>query len=217
MGMGLGTMKQLLQTAMFAATASICGTLAGASAIDFTDAEAYGDTIIQTGPTTLTGTVTGVGWTGVTAPGAINVSENGPGPQGPFVTGDNDGLGIGDDEISFDPSESFTLTFETQVGIVGLYFLDHFEEEEVHVSVDEGDVALVFSPGAALGTSGYTAFEDLALFGSKFVFTVGEPNEAGATADYSLAAIDLAPIPLPAGLLLLGGALGMLGVARRRS
>ncbi|MEM1232535.1 MAG: hypothetical protein AAGH70_00285 [Pseudomonadota bacterium] len=208
-------MYMTFRATVLAAAAVFGGSIAHASAIDFTDASAYGVSITQTSATTLTGTAAG-GWTGATTGGPINLSEAGPGAQSAFVAGDNDGLGIGDDEISVDPTESFTISFNTTVTIAGLYFLDHYAPEEVHVSIDGGTPLAPFISTVSPPTPGYTEFENLSLTGQTFTFTVGEPNQTGAVADYALAGIDIAAIPLPAGLLLLGGALGMLGATRRR-
>ena len=200
-------MKRFLSACTIALGTFAFGTMASASIIDFTNAATYS---IDTA-TTASGDQGG-GWTAVAVGGPINISEAGPGTQGPLL-GANDGLGIGerDDEISL--MESFTITFNDAVTIVGLFFLDHFEPETALVSVDGGAnvsfASIVPRPGI-----GFTSFAT-SLTGTSFTFTVDIPNEIGV-ADYALAGIDLAPIPLPAGLLLLGGALGALGVARRR-
>lgn len=207
-------MKKFATSLAVAATVALGASAASASFIDFTDENAFGGGIVQVNSTTLTGTAAS-GWTGVATGGDLTFAQPGPGEQGGLIDGENDGLGIGrgDDEITFG-AESFTITFNSIVTIEALYFLDHFSPEEVHLAVDGTDQAPFISTVPNPGV-GFTSFDGLSLTGTVFTFTVGEPNEVGFP-DYSLAAIDLAPIPLPAGVLLLGGALGALGVARRR-
>ena len=45
----------------------------------------------------------------------------------------------------------------------------------------------------------------------------GAPDLTGATFGYAVPSPTLAPVPLPAGALLLIGGLGMLGLVRRRT
>ena len=207
-------MTNFLKTTAIAAGVLVAASAANASIIDFTDSSSYSNgSITLTGASTMTGAAAG-GWSGVAAPGAINLSETGPGPVG-VLDGDNDGLGIGDDELTF-PGESFTITFNNVVTIVGLYFLDHFAPEQVHLEIDGGAHNFTLLSFETFPGIGYSEFDGLAMTGTEFTFTVGSPNEI-AEPDYALAAIDLAPIPLPAGILLLGGALAGLGLARRRS
>lgn len=137
-----------------------------------------------------------------------------------------DGLGVRDDEVAF-PNQSVTVDFGQSVLISSLYFLDLFgtnpggEAEET----DEG-VTVTNARGFSQtflaqtlnqdGTVGFGSFGDLSITGSRFTFTPIEQNDAFARPDFALAGIEAAAVPLPAGILLLGGALGGLGLARRK-
>ena len=66
------------------------------------------------------------------------------------------------------------------------------------------------------GTTSGFAFYNVSLTGTTFTFLSENTNDNIGFADYALAGLEVAPVPLPAGMLLLGGALGALGIARRR-
>lgn len=197
---------------------------ASAALIDFTD-----DSVpLVTGQYTVTG-----------SPLAPNRDESGPGPvaltNGDMLLGQNDGIGIKDDEISNPPPQSVTITFKTNVRLKSVYFLDLYKAE----LVDDAEVAYVglggsIDPlsivGSVTGTEtmpdsgpptsdGLAELTGLNVIGSQFTFWVNPlANDERGRPDSALAAIDVAPVPLPAsGLLLLGAAGGMAALRRRKS
>lgn len=132
-----------------------------------------------------------------------------------------DGLGVSDDEISANPPQSITIAFDQEVTLTNLYFLDlfiaanHSNTEQAFVSVDAGPALSYDAQEVFNGSNSGLGSFIVSLTGSSFTFFVNGNDNVGV-GDFALAGIELAPIPLPAGLLLLGGALGALGVARRR-
>lgn len=220
-------MTKFLRLASAASVALMLGASSGAAAIiDFTN------DAVSTGPGTEGG-----GWVLTGNPVAPNTNEAGPGAVGPLV-GDNDGLGIKNDEISGD-NQFITITFNETVKLTGLFFLD------LYISATNGDnyeTALV-SKGAAPAASANAsvvaqevndpdgvnpgfAYQAVSLTGTQFTFSVGLANPGlgfGGTGnddsgqrDYALAGIEISAVPLPAGMLLFGSALGGLGLMRRR-
>lgn len=197
----------------------LAGTLgASASVIDFTD----NDTGLTTG--TVLGTI---GWTATGVPVAPNNNQawdgGEPKPSDSFggLDFDNDGWGIVGDEISSydNTAQSITITFDKRVQIVGFAFLDLFQQsgevgEFATMTVGSTSVDLYFD--TANSASGYAEILSKPLFGSAVTFTVGSTNDNLGVADGALAALEVAPVPLPAGGLLLLTALGGLVVARRK-
>lgn len=144
---------------------------------------------------------------------------------------DTDGFGIRDDEIAAVPPQNIMLSFwkdalPYEVNILGFAFLDLFEladgfGESGILTVDTGasagaEVELMFNANNAAPKGGYAEITGLNLFASKITFTVGRTNDAFGVADGALAALQIAPIPLPAGGLLLLTALGGVAALRRR-
>lgn len=194
---------------------------ASAALLDFTSDASYS---VQ-GPALASGTINGIGWTLTPQGGGLTFTKPGPGAQG-VLAGDNDGIGIDDDEITIRPPESVTLTFDKAIRVTGLFFLDLFiaadnsVTESAIVSVNGVEKAELFAqqnePGFGLGSFEAANGDFVSFTGKSFTFTVGTQNDQVGKADYALGGIEIAPIPLPAGILLLGTALGGLGLARRR-
>lgn len=220
-------MKKLLLTAVAAGALVGGASVASASIIDFTDDDAY---FVQS-ETTASGFIDGIEWT--ITPSVTPLTYTKPGPGGPGIieplAGDNDGIGIIDDELSTTESTTqfVTLSFSQEVTITGVAFLDLFEA----VQQDSNEVALLYAGVGTGGTLleefeamemfqtnfGYMATETSAPYtGTAFTFAAALSNDNVGVADYALAGVQIAPIPLPAGALLLGTALGGLGLMRRR-
>jgi hypothetical protein len=153
----------------------------------------------------------------------IQNTGEGPGAGFPPLAGEYDGLGISNDEITY-PSEWITITFVKPVTLTAVYFLDVFfragspDTESGIVSKGGAPGAIDGSVAASVPTSegvGFAQITGLTLKGTTFTFWAG-PGEDDSSADVALAAIEIAPIPLPAGALLIGTALGALGLVRRR-
>jgi hypothetical protein len=149
---------------------------------------------------------------------------------GPLACG-NDGVGVIDDEITFvdntttPPTQSVTLTFDKPVNLGGIHFLDLYEcctspaEEEAQFYFD-GDPTTTVAVGAdeILGfNDGYLFLAITRAKVTSITFFEGFGNDGAGLPDFSLAAVQVAPVPLPAaGALLLAGLLGLGALGRRR-
>ena len=206
-----------------------------ASTIDLTDNGSY-----TAGASSASGTVDSVNWTITPLPVGSTLTYtafDGSGGVGVMPGGlayENDGIGVysygvrggcdnkGDiDEISYS-CESVTLTFDTAVTVDSIQVLDLFGSETVLVYNDLNVLVGTITAQSAAGNNFYDGYSTGTLSGgatTSLTFVAGPLNDSLNTAglpDFALAAITLAPIPVPAaGLLLLGG-LGALGAAKRR-
>lgn len=143
------------------------------------------------------------------------------------LLGENDGFGVGNDELSSLQPQTLTITFSEDVRLFTAYFLDVYfglvapgvEAESAILQVDGVDAAEVFATTQNPGEGGHgpAGFEtiDGVFKGSSFTFFAGAGLD-DTTPDISVAGVSVAAVPLPAGMLLLGTALGGLGLARRR-
>lgn len=200
--------------ALAGALAFAGATTASAALVDFTN-----------NSTGLTGSVVGADYTVTGSPTNPFQAGDGPGRVG-VLAGQNDGLGIGDDEVTYS-GEWIVIKFSKPVTIIGAYYLDLFYQlsngeiigsEEARITKGGAPGAIDASIRAMVPTSegtGYAALRDLKLEGDTFTFWAG-PGVDDSSGDMALAAIDVAPVPLPAGVFLIGTALGAFGVMRRR-
>ena len=201
---------------------SLTGTVgAFASTIDLTDNGTY-----TQGTTSATGTVDGVSWVITPVPSTSALTyTNFDGDSlannqalNPDLAYENDGIGIVDDEVSA-PTESLVMTFGQEVTLTGVYVLDLFGSESASIYADGVYVDTIFAVSGAGDNSkdgyAYIAFST-GVSATSLTFVPGSGNDNRGNPDFALAALTLAPIPVPAaGLLLLGG-LGALGAAKRR-
>ena len=174
------------------------------------------------------GNIDGVSWGVVGTPVAPNNNQGfdgGSAPSNAFgLAFENDGWGIADDEISNGDQvvESITINFGSSVSILGFGFLDLFEEGdsglgEVGIMTANGvDYELSFD-AANSSFGGYAE----SLFGAPIItdsvtFTAARTNDGAGFADGALAALEVAPVPLPAAGFLMFGAIGGLAALRRR-
>lgn len=222
-----------IKTLVLASTVAMGSAVAAQAAlIDFTDPSTYSLSGSTGSGTSVDGTLA---FTLSAVGGNITNSEVGDyeADRVTPLSGQVDGLGVGpslnsNDEITF-PLESITVSFDRAVTISRLYFLDLFgvrpgvardeDDESAIVTTNTGQSAQFFAQ--TLNQDGTVGFGDFmtSLTGTSFTFEAGEDNDAFAFPDFALAGLDateVAPIPLPAGILLLGGALGGLGLARRK-
>jgi hypothetical protein len=223
---GLILMKFFTKLAASSTVALVVGAVsASAAVIDFTDNG------VSTGPGTEGG-----GWTLTGSPVFPNTDEVGPGAVGGLV-GDNDGLGIRNDEIT--GPQYVTITFNKVVTLTGFKVLDLYisnqnsdNYETALVSIGsvpdtpaDASLAAAEIVGGGFGLPGYGS-QTTSLKGTSFTFFVGPANPgvgSGGTGnddvaqrDYALAAVEISAVPLPAGMVLFGTALGGLGLMRRR-
>lgn len=164
----------------------------------------------------------------------ISVTEAAAVPASAGLALDNDGVGVvgegSRDEVT-NGNESLLLEFTDKVKLTAVHFLDLFVGNKAEFSLTRNGatnqliVKTVAVDGIDSGNAGYATSDEASFLGNAIVTSIR--FVAGAAADnndgdFALAAIeydaDFAPgiIPLPAGGVLLIGALGALGLVRRR-
>lgn len=215
-------MTLAIKTTAAAIAIAAAGGAANAALLDFTD-----------DPFALTGSLAGTPYTitGFPEDPKPRKSDDAPGPIGPLL-GENDGLGIINDEVTGAGEQYITIDFMGSMKITAAYFLDLFiappgggqtkEVVEIYEGVGTGGALLATFTATEQADSfanpgiGYGALEGVSLVGTTFTFAVGSSNDKIGREDFALAGIEASQIPLPAGVFLLGGALAGLGIARRR-
>ena len=200
-----------------AAALTLASSLAaGAATIDLTDPGAFA---IASGGTTATGTAGGVGFTLTAFGGRLNNDEAGPGALAGGLSGLRDGLGIGNDEITFG-RDRLVLSFDREVTVTSFFALDLFREV-ADPTVDEGFTVNGGAPFYAQATMmqdpfGFARFDGLGLTGRTFSFEAVATNDGRGSPDFALAGVSFSVVPVPASGLLLATALGGAVVLRRR-
>lgn len=202
-------MKNLTKLTGTAAVALLAGSVAASAAlIDFTD-----------NSTGFSGAIgNGITWELTGTPLPPNTDEVGGGRPLGGLAWENDGVGIGNDEVT-QGTQSLTLTFSEEVTMTSALYLDLFaiaDHESAIISVGSAPGAVADETFATAGSvGGFATTGSLSLTGTSFTFFAGSGFDDG-DGDFALAGVNIAPVPLPAGILLMGTALGGLGLARRR-
>lgn len=216
-------MISVSKTLKLAVPALLAGTVAvSATTLDFTGAgwEA--------------GSIGTNGWTLTGAPGAALEGDAIDSPAtnaavaaaGLDLALEFDGIGVDSntstDEV--DGTDTLTLSFDRKVKITGVYFLDLYFTLDDAGAIEDLEQAGITNGAATEIVDAQRRYRIAGGFGEASMkmtgdtFTFFDPsggNDAVGVGDFALAAVTVAPIPLPAGFLLLGTALGGLGVARR--
>ena len=226
------TMPRLFRMtkAAAAAAAALLGTSYASAApilIDFTDTAwsgVSGQTEHSQTYETLEVTLSATG-------GAMTFAGDAPTFEG--LSLDSDGIGIGDDEIGKAGDQLLSVSFSSEVTVLGYYLLDFFGNEGPG---GEGEAALVsFSGGGSLvdvGSAedgiGFYARNGLNMATDAMQFSAWYPNGytgsfwfsdfalAGVMVDYGSSALRTVSVPEPATLTLLGFGLLVLGFGRGR-
>lgn len=215
-------MTRLFPISALSGALVLAGTVtASAGLIDFTD----NSVSLNTGSYTVTGVPSTPNRNDVPPFAPIPIADG-------FLKGDNDGLGIFDDELATpgpgNVDQYVTITFNKAVRLTAAYFLDVFIEDDNQNDFEQGRVIAGAAPAPGFvfgdavdvegtGQPGLVEITGLNLRGTTFTFWAGDGNDGVGFADGALAAVTVAPIPLPASGLLLLGAVGGMAVARRRA
>lgn len=209
-----------------AALTIMAGAASASTLIDFTDHSQY-TTRLATGAEGSTA-LTGV-WTLESENPIDDLTYTAYDGGGAGATGilklDNDGVGVDDDEVTATtPPELIHLEFTNEVYVTELYFLDLFfntngkESVLVWLGGEDGGAAdlEIFATDEFQTEGGYRYFDEIFWKGTKISFGAGAGNEVGMP-DFSLAAIGVSEVPLPAaGWMLLAGLGGIAALRRGR-
>ncbi len=203
-----------------------CCVLAGGALFAAADHSAAA-TIDFTLDGTLSGNVDGAIYSVSAVGGSLNQMQrfDGARPVTEPLALQNDGIGIGDDEIDF--GQTLMMDFDRLVRVTRVFFLDLFEAPD-GTSHEAPIVASDASGNVDVDLSTLQKFGDMApgwttgTFGSPFVgrtfsFTAAASNDGMGSPDYALAGIEfeVVPAPLPAAAVLFGTALMGLGALAR--
>jgi hypothetical protein len=194
-----------LSTFLTAGLLSLSAVSANAATLDFTATPFVG----------ATGTIDGVGYTITTAPGSLAFG----GSAGAACSGlacDTDGIGVsskvGPNEIDF--YETLTITFDEEVFVSGLAFLNLFENEVAKVQV--GGTTLSYTGTQPLPGSGFVTDSFASLLATSVTFTTESLIGDDGDSNYYVAALEVSKVPVPAAAFLFAPALaGFIGLRRK--
>jgi hypothetical protein len=197
---------------------------AGPILIDFTDMSQWGSAVGETSYSQTYGSLNvTVNATGGTMTFNSHEAPTG-GPGSSYMAFQGDGLGIGDDEISWGGSQLLQVSFSSQVTVLGYYFLDFFAndqgvaDERALVTLYTADGLVILDDTAyATDAWGFYAREGLGIDGTNslsFSASIGDHRKN----DYALAGLLVAfySVPEPGTLGLLVVAFGTALMLRRR-
>lgn len=212
---------------------------AAMQSIDFTSATPWsgvqGQTSFSSGGVTVSSTGTNGGILTFNAIGASGDPARGLEPCGVYAC-DGDGIGIGDDEVSWKTAgfdELLEVRFDTAVTVTEISFLDLFNEStgrEIAYWYYNGDASVKSNLAAPLANDSWPATNGFAVTSglnktdvTSITFLVDCAGNNCAANDYALAGIKTAgpdsvsEVPLPAAAWLFGsGLIGLAGIARKR-
>ncbi len=213
---------------------------AAIQAIDFTSANPWsavqGQTSYSSGGVTVSSQGTGGGTLTFNTIGASGDPAKSLQPCSVYAC-DGDGIGIGDDEVSWKTSgfdELLEVRFDSAVTVTEISFLDLFNEgtgREIAFWYYNGDSSAKSFLEAPLAndswpaSNGFGAATGLSVADvTSITFLVDCAGDKCAANDYALAGIktvgpdsDVSEVPLPAAAWLFGsGLIGLAGIARRR-
>jgi hypothetical protein len=232
-------MKKFLITTGLA-TGIIAGGALSASAVtvDLTDINPPGAYTTQTGAV-ASGTAGGVTWTITPSAGTLtyNGGSDAPG-MGDGLSGEGDGIGISglgdrdevDNLLDDRPREFLNLKFDREVTLTGAFYLDLFQNPDTEALEQASLFAGFGATGSALVSTdadvdailgtGFASTGTISFTGTEFSFAPTGENDGLSLDNFALAGFSyeagMAPIPVPAAGFLLVGALGGLGLMRRR-
>jgi hypothetical protein len=216
--------------ALVASSVAVFAPVASAAVVDFTAGPVGGSAQLSGsigGGATYTMTGYPVGPNDNQAYDGFGLEDTSPGTIASELAFVTDGHGVGNDEIDTvrNRVESITLTFSKSVYIYGFAALDLYRDL---IGADPGEVMYMTTAGGQVfslnydaginGIPGFGGYAETDMFvrTTSVTFTVGATNDSVGKPDAALAAIDVAPVPVPAAGLMLLGALGGLAAMRRR-